>query len=121
MLEEHASAVHDIFLIAEFQRRVRREGLRFECSAFQEPIRLAGRIVKITDNAIKVRLCEPCYWRIELSTRVENRYQRYRPFKIDPGDESASLSDRCWERAVYALRLAWIRAKYSERRRRDSE
>ena len=98
-------------LIRDFQRRVRREGLAVQCNAFREPILLRGRLVKINNEALKVRLCEPCYWRAEMSTSLGWRFCGYEPFKVDIEKGSVVLTWHARDKVEYLLRRAWIHAK----------
>lgn len=98
-------------LIREFQRRVRREGLPVECNAFREPLLLRGRLVKINNEALKVRLCEPCYWWAEISTRIDWMWAGYEPFKVDVAKGAVQLTWHSREKIEYLLRRAWLHAK----------
>ncbi len=100
-------------LIRQFQRRVRREGIPFECVAFQEPIRLVGRVTQITEYRIKVRLHTPCYWRIRLTTWTAWWHMGYRAFEVDLNKQSVRLSRCAHTKVEFLLKLAWIRAKHS--------
>ena len=100
-------------LIRQFQRKVRREGCPVECDAFQESIRLRGRITQITEYRIKVRLHTPCYWRIRLTTWTAWWHMGYRAFEVDLNKQSVRLSRCAHTKVEFLLKLAWIRAKHS--------
>ena len=98
-------------LIRDFQRKVRREGLPVECNAFREPILLRGRVVKINVDAIKVRLCEPRYWRAKMSTNLDWRCGGYEPFKVDVENGTVVLTWHAHDKIDDLLRRAWMHAK----------
>lgn len=99
-------------LIRDFQRKVRREGLAVQCNAFREPLLLRGRLVKINNEALKVRLCEPCYWRAEMSTYIDWRWAGYEPFTVDIEKGSVVLMWHARDKIDYLLRRAWLQAKW---------
>lgn len=99
-------------LIRQFQRTVLAEGLLVECDALHDPIRLRGRVTEITDEQIKVRLTDPCHWRIEQSTSIEYGCMGYRPLIVDLDRRSVELSQRARIKVEFMLQLAWGRAKF---------
>ena len=103
--------VQELHLIRQFQRKIRTEGIPIELDAFRDPIRLRGRITKITEDEIRVRLHTPCYWRIKSCTWID-WYWGYRPFEVDLNDQSVKVSQRAQEKVEYLLKLSWIRAKH---------
>ncbi len=100
-------------LIRQFQRKVRAEGLPVECNAFRDPVLLRGRITQITEYRIKVRLHEPRYWRIRLTTWTDWWHMGYRALEVDLNNQSVRLSKCAHAKVEFLLRLAWIRAKHS--------
>ena len=98
-------------LIRQFQRKLRTEGIAIQCDAFKEPLRLRGRVTKITEDEIRVRLHTPCYWRIKSCTWVEGRYLGYKPLEVDLVEQTVQISRRARAKAEFLLKLAWIRAK----------
>ena len=105
--------VQSTHLIRQFQRRVRREGVPVECNAFRDPVLLRGRITQITEYRIKVRLHEPRYWRIRLTTWTAWWHMGYRAFEVDLSKQSVRLSRCAHTKVEFLLKLAWIRAKHS--------
>ena len=105
--------VQKLHLIRQFQRKVRAEGLPVECNAFRDPVLLRGRITQITEYRIKVRLHEPCYWRIRLTTWTAWWHMGYRAFEVDLNKQSVRLSRCAHTKVEFLLKLAWIRAKHS--------
>ena len=105
--------VQTLRLIRQFQRKVRREGLPVECNAFRDPVLLRGRITQITEYRIKVRLHQPRYWRIRLTTWTAWWHMGYRAFEVDLNKQTVALSKCAHSKVEFLLKLAWIRAKHS--------
>ena len=105
--------VQKLDLIRQFQRKVRREGIRVEYNAFHDPVLLRGRITQITEYRIKIRLHEPRYWRISLCTWIEWQYTGYQAFAVDLDNQTVEISPWAWTKVTFLVQLAWIRAKHS--------
>ena len=110
--DSHDPKVRELRLVRQFQRKIRREGISIESVAYREPLKLIGRITKLTEDEIQVRLLLPRYWRIRACTWVAWAYSGYRPFEVDLENQLVEPSKEALVKAEFLLKLSWIRARH---------